>query len=145
MDPTSMSRPRLVFEGGAGPDCSIVIAIAPIIMSEATTPEYISVLSSLIEKVLTQALETASHSWEYGVVFEALLEYHSPSLTVFHGPVSQHQQHLRGLTGTVQALEYIKPFIRTDNTTLCEGHGKIQTFHYHSLYIIQHSVSRLFG
>jgi len=29
----------------------------------------------VIDKVLSKARETASHSWEYGTVFEALLEY----------------------------------------------------------------------
>ena len=90
-------------------------------MLESSTTEAVSI--SLIEKVLAQAQNTASHSWEYGVVFEALLEYQTPSLTVFHTPVPQHQKHLSHLTEVVQALEYIKPFIRTDSTTLCEGRG----------------------
>ncbi|KAJ4990199.1 hypothetical protein SVAN01_04290 [Stagonosporopsis vannaccii] len=84
-------------------------------------PETIPTL--LIDKVLFQAEATASHSWEYGIVFEAILEYQHPSLTVFHAPVSQHEKQLSGLIGQVQALRYIKPFIRTDSTTLCEGNG----------------------
>ncbi|KAJ4324832.1 hypothetical protein N0V94_001061 [Neodidymelliopsis sp. IMI 364377] len=77
---------------------------------------------SLIEKVLSQAQATASHSWEYAVVFEALLEYRNPELSVFHNPVLKHGALLDD-GQKVQALEYVKPFIRTDSPTLCEGNG----------------------
>lgn len=90
-------------------------------MPQSNLPDPIS--ASLIDKVLQQAQSTASHSWEYGVVFEALLEYHNPSLTVFHTPVLQHQKQITGLTKDVKALVYIKPHIRTDSSTLCEGNG----------------------
>jgi hypothetical protein len=89
----------------------------------AKAPGFDPISTVLIEKVLSQAQAAATHSWEYGVVFEALLEYHDPSLTVFHTPVSQHREHLSGLDKNVEALEYIKPFIRKDSTTLCEGNG----------------------
>ena len=79
--------------------------------------------TSLIDKVLQQAQATASHSWEYGVVFEALLEYHTPSLTVFHTTVSRHQKHLSDHNGAIPALKYVTQHIRTDSTTLCEGNG----------------------
>lgn len=49
---------------------------------------------SLFEKVIARARETASHSWEYGVIFEALLEYYSPLVTIFKNPALQHRQHL---------------------------------------------------
>jgi hypothetical protein len=91
-------------------------------MHRSALPDQIS--SSLIGKVLQQAQSTASHSWEYGVVFEALLEYHDPRLTVFHTPVSQHQKQTTTLTEEVEALEYIKPYLRTNSITLCEGNGK---------------------
>ncbi|KAF2627941.1 Six-hairpin glycosidase [Macroventuria anomochaeta] len=90
-------------------------------MSQPAISEPVS--TSLIDKVLSQAQATASHSWEFGVVFEALLEYHNPSLTVFHTPVSQHKKHLSDSNGDVKVLKYIKPFIRTDSTTLCKGNG----------------------
>jgi hypothetical protein len=79
---------------------------------------------SLFGKVIARARETASHSWEYGVIFETLLEYYSPSVTVFKTSALQHRQHLIKSPEALQALEYIKPFIRTDSTTLCEGHGE---------------------
>ncbi|KAF2132670.1 Six-hairpin glycosidase [Dothidotthia symphoricarpi CBS 119687] len=76
----------------------------------------------LIEKVLRRAQETASHSWEYSTVYEALLEYHTPSLSIFSSPFPN--QEVPVLDGEqVQALEYIKPFIRTNTTTLCDGNG----------------------
>ena len=79
---------------------------------------------SLFEKIIARARETASHSREYGVIFEALLEYYSPSVTVFKTSALQHRQHLIKSPEALQALEYIKPFIRTDSTTLCEDHGE---------------------
>ncbi|KAF3001502.1 hypothetical protein E8E13_008952 [Curvularia kusanoi] len=90
-------------------------------MSEGIAPESLPI--ALVDKVLARALETASHSWEYGVVFEAWLEYQHPSITVFNASVSQHQKHLQNNTAPVPALEYIKPHIRTKSTTLCSGHG----------------------
>ncbi|KAF3051993.1 hypothetical protein E8E11_010634 [Didymella keratinophila] len=90
-------------------------------MPQSILPDPIS--SSVIEKVLQQAQSTASHSWEYGVVFEALLEYHDSSLTVFHTPVLQHQKQITNLAKEAKASEYIKPHIRTDSNTLCEGNG----------------------
>jgi hypothetical protein len=77
-----------------------------------------------LEKSSPEHEETASHSWEYGVIFETLLEYYSPSVTVFKTSALQHRQHLMKSPEALQALEYIKPFIRTDSTTLCEGHGE---------------------
>lgn len=84
--------------------------------------------SSLIDKVLSQAQAFASHSWEYGIVFEALLEYHNPILTTFHTPGRQHQSALSSISEEVPALEYIKRFVHTDGTTLCEGNGKVYVY-----------------
>jgi hypothetical protein len=76
----------------------------------------------LIEKILAKAQETASHSWEYSTVFEALLEYRNPGLTVFYVPFSDGDVPVSELED-VEALRYVQPFIRTDSTTLCEGNG----------------------
>ena len=81
-------------------------------------------LSSVIDKVLQQAQDTASHSWEYGVVFEALLEYNNPSLTVFQTAGSQSRTQITSIKDEVKALVYIETHIRTDSSTLCEGNGK---------------------
>ncbi|RMZ66571.1 six-hairpin glycosidase [Pyrenophora seminiperda CCB06] len=75
--------------------------------------------ASLLEKVLARAQETAAHSWEYGVVFEALLEYYDPHLSVFREKTINSESDVEH----VKALQYVKQFIRTDSTSLCEGNG----------------------
>ena len=75
--------------------------------------------ASLLEKVLAKAQETAAHSWEYGVVFAALLEYYDPQLSVFHEKEDDSELDVE----CVKALQYVKKFIRTDSTSLCEGNG----------------------
>jgi hypothetical protein len=76
----------------------------------------------LIEKVLAKAQERASHSWEYSTVFEALLEYRNRELSIFHTPFPLGEIPILDLED-VQALRYVKPFIRTDSETLCDGNG----------------------
>lgn len=76
-----------------------------------------------VEKALARAQESASHSWEYSTVFEALLEYRDPQFSVFH-----HDPFPRGEVPTlaieeVEALRYVRPYIRTDSATLSEGNG----------------------
>ena len=95
-------------------------------MSQPNAPGPIP--SAVIEKVLQQAQATASHSWEYGVVFEALLEYLDPSLTVFKTSFPEHQKQLAKVDGDIAALKYVKPHICTDSTTLCESNGKMSFF-----------------
>jgi hypothetical protein len=76
----------------------------------------------LLDKVLAQAQSSASHSWEYGTVFEALLEYHNPSYSVFNDPFPNG--HIPALDeNDVPGLKYVKPFILIDNNQLCEGNG----------------------
>jgi hypothetical protein len=76
----------------------------------------------LLEKVLFQAQTSACHSWEYGTVFEALLEYHDPAISIFNDPFPGGQIPI--LTEEkVPALRYVKPFILTDSDQLCEGNG----------------------
>jgi rhamnogalacturonyl hydrolase YesR len=79
----------------------------------------------LIEKVLTQAQSTASHSWEYGTVFEALLEYLYPEHSIFHTPFATGGQIPSLDAEENDALRYVKPFIRTDGSRLCEGNGML--------------------
>lgn len=78
--------------------------------------------SQLIDKVLKQAQASAAHSWEYGAVFEALIEYHNPELSVFHDPFPEDEIPTLDIKDT-PALQYVKQFIRTDGITLCEGNG----------------------
>jgi hypothetical protein len=98
---------------------SLAFAIPPTQRATMIPPE-------LIEKVLTRARDTASHSWEYSTVFEALLEYRNPELTIF-GPDPFPNGRVPELSlYHVEALRYVLPFIRTDEvtTTLCDGNGK---------------------
>lgn len=81
---------------------------------------------ALTSKVLFQARVTASHSWEYGIVFEALLELHNPELSIFHFPFPIPTLKVE----EVAALQYIKPFIRIDSTRLCEGNGMHARIYY---------------
>jgi hypothetical protein len=81
--------------------------------------------TELIEKVLAKAQESASHSWEYSTVFEALLEYRDPTRSIFHDPFPAHETPVNA--EELEALRYVKPLIRTDSTTLCEGNGEPTT------------------
>jgi hypothetical protein len=77
----------------------------------------------LVDKILAQARSSACHSWEYAVVFEALLQWHNPSLSVFNDPFPNGQIPILN-EKDVPALQYVKPFILTDGPELCEGNGK---------------------
>jgi hypothetical protein len=83
------------------------------------------ITTELIEKVLAKAQETASHSWEYSTVFEALLEYRDPARSIFHDPFPEYEIPVK--SEDLEAVRYVRPFIRTDSTTLCEGNGKPTT------------------
>jgi hypothetical protein len=85
----------------------------------------------LLEKVLNQAQTSACHSWEYGTVFEALLEYYNPSTSVFHDPFPDNQPPIL-IEEQVPALKYVNPFILTDSEQLCEGNGR-----YLFLYLLE--------
>jgi hypothetical protein len=90
-----------------------------------------------IEKVLSQAQNAATHSWEYGIVFEALLEYYNPSHSIFNDPFPNGQiPQLR--EDEAPALKYVKPFVLTDSDELCEGNG---TYRYNSSPFKNHVIS----
>jgi len=74
----------------------------------------------LVEK---QARRLSTHSWEYGTAAEALLEFHSPEISVFgEDPFPGGRIPYVDWTD-VPALTYVEPFIRTDNDTLIDGDG----------------------
>jgi len=77
----------------------------------------------VIEKVLKQAESSACHSWEYGTVFEALLEYRNPSLCIFNDPFPDSRVPTLD-EEEISALRYVKPFILTEGDRLCEGNGE---------------------
>lgn len=76
----------------------------------------------LIDKVLGQAETSACHSWEYGTVFEAILEYRTPSLSIFNEPFPDGQIPTLD-ENKIKALKYVKQFILTNDEKLCEGNG----------------------
>jgi len=77
----------------------------------------------VIEKVLKQAESSARHSWEYGTVFEALLEYRNPSLCIFNDPFPDGRVPTLD-EEEISALRYVKPFTLTEGDRLCEGNGE---------------------
>lgn len=81
------------------------------------------VSADLINAVLTQAVRVATHSWEYGTVAEALLEWDTPQLAIWKNPFPDGQVPTLNVDD-VSALTYIKPHIRTDNVTLVDGDGE---------------------
>jgi hypothetical protein len=81
----------------------------------------------LMRKVLSQAQKSAIHSWEYGTVFEAFLEYYSPSLCIFNSPFPGGEIPTLNKRD-VPALQYVKPFIKLEGNRLCEGNGECSAF-----------------
>ena len=80
------------------------------------------VSAELIGAVLQKAIQVATHSWEYGTVAEALLEWNSPKLSIWNDPFPNGKIPTLNAEN-VSALSYVKPFIRTDNITLVDGDG----------------------
>ncbi|KAL6712036.1 hypothetical protein ACN47E_003079 [Coniothyrium glycines] len=76
----------------------------------------------VVEKALAQAEATAEHSWEYATVFEALLEYGYPALSIFHSPFPDDDIPVLDPEKNA-ALHYVQRFIRTNSDRLCEGNG----------------------
>lgn len=81
------------------------------------------VSTELINAVLQQAIRVATHSWEYGTVAEALLEWNDPQLSIWNNPFPGGEVPTLKVDD-VSALSYIIPHIRTDNITLVDGDGK---------------------
>ncbi|EUC50858.1 hypothetical protein COCMIDRAFT_409 [Bipolaris oryzae ATCC 44560] len=77
----------------------------------------------VIEKALSKAQESASHSWEHSTVFEALLEYRNPSYSVFSANPFPNGEAPRLKIEDIDALRYVRPLIRTDTPTLSEDNG----------------------
>lgn len=79
-----------------------------------------------ILKVLGVAQSVAKHSWEYGAVCQALLDWHNPDLSIWHNPFPNGHMPQLNNPDEIQALNYIKPFIEVDGNrdTLVEAAGK---------------------
>lgn len=81
------------------------------------------VSTELINAVLQQAIRVAVHSWEYGTVAEALLEWNNPDLSIWNNPFPGGQIPTLNVDD-VSALSYTIPHILTDQTTLIDADGK---------------------
>ncbi|MCJ1377744.1 hypothetical protein MMC17_000840 [Xylographa soralifera] len=76
-----------------------------------------------IHKVLEKGLELAAHSWEWGTAAEALLEFHSPELSVFSADPFPGDELPKVDVENIPSLVYARKFISTDGEGLCEGDG----------------------
>lgn len=74
-----------------------------------------------LQLIEQKAKRLAGHSWEYGVILEALLELHNPELSVF---AKQPAFFSANALESVEALKYVKDFIKTDGPVLIDGEGK---------------------
>lgn len=81
------------------------------------------VSAQLIGTVLQKAVQVATHSWEYGVVFDALLEWNDPKLSIWNDPFPAGGTLPKLDVSSVGALKYIEPFINTTGKTLVNGDG----------------------
>lgn len=91
----------------------------------------------LINHVILQARLLASHSWEYGALSEALLEWYNPSEAVF-GPNAFPMGKIPNLiVNETQSLVYAMPHIRINSTTLVDGDGMLLTTEHQMQPLIQ--------
>jgi hypothetical protein len=80
------------------------------------------VSSATISLVLKKAVQVATHSWEYGTVAEAMLEWDSYPQAIWNDPFPNGQVPTLD-PSSIPALSYIKPHIRTSGNTLVDGDG----------------------
>jgi hypothetical protein len=82
------------------------------------------VSASLMLKVIAQAERLATHSWEYGSLSLALMDWYNPEISVFSPNAFPYGSlPVLDVNSTV-ALAYAKPLIRLNTTTLIDGAGK---------------------
>lgn len=80
--------------------------------------------ADIINNVITQGRLLASHSWEYGTLSEALLEWYNPEMSVFSKDAFPNGEIPILDVETTQSLSYAITNIRTNSTTLVDGDGK---------------------
>ena len=80
--------------------------------------------AALIGNVLAQGEALAAHSWEWGTFSEALLEWHSPHLSVFGQNPFPDGQIPKAQVHEVLALQYAVRHIFTGGNTLVEADGR---------------------
>lgn len=75
-------------------------------------------------KVIAQAERLATHSWEYGSLSLALIDWYNPEISAFSPTAFPYGSlPVLDVNGTT-ALAYAKPQIRLNSTTLVDGDGK---------------------
>lgn len=79
--------------------------------------------TELISNVIMQGRLLASHSWEYGTLSEALLEWCNSKISVFSQNAFPDGQIPVIEVSTTQSLSYAMTNIRTNSTTLVDGDG----------------------
>lgn len=79
--------------------------------------------AEVISNVIMQGRLLASHSWEYGTLSEALLEWYNPEISVFGKNAFPDGQIPVLDVSTTQSLSYAMTNIRTNSTTLVDGDG----------------------
>lgn len=85
------------------------------------------VSKEVIGKVLSKAAEVASHSWEFGTVAEAFLEWNNADASVWNNPFPGGQVPTLNVDST-PALSYIEPHINlTGGPTLVGASGTLKT------------------
>lgn len=78
----------------------------------------------IITNVITQGRLLASHSWEYGTLSEALLEWYNAEVSVFSKDAFPNGQIPVLNVEATQSLSYAITNIRTNSTTLVDGDGR---------------------
>lgn len=73
--------------------------------------------------LIAQAQLLATHSWEWGTLSEALLEWYDPQYAVFGDDPFPNGSIPRTDPNDVEGLKYAARHIRLDNVTLVEGDG----------------------
>ncbi|KAF2118169.1 Six-hairpin glycosidase-like protein [Lophiotrema nucula] len=77
----------------------------------------------VIATVLQTAISLATHSWENGTVAEAILEWDTPSASIWNAPFDESGNIPTLDVSNTPALSYIKPWILTNSVTLMDGEG----------------------
>lgn len=80
--------------------------------------------AELISDVIMQGRLLASHSWEYGTLSEALLEWYNPEFSVYSKDAFPDGKIPVLQISNTQSLSYAITNIRTNSTTLVDGDGK---------------------
>lgn len=77
----------------------------------------------LMGSIIDQATRLATHSWEYGTLSQALLEWHTPELSVYGSDPFPDGKIPSVSVDDTPSLSYAIDHISTDGDTLVDGDG----------------------